>query len=81
MFDETFVKSLAKAVAAEIVDMGRVAPRLLSLDQAAAYLGMTPDALRYKATMGQVPAVRADKKWRFDKPDLDQWIQEHKRVA
>jgi hypothetical protein len=40
-------------------------PRLVNLDQAAAYLGMTTDAVRSKALMGQMPAVKIDKKWRF----------------
>lgn len=81
MFDQSFVEMLAKAVAAEIARVGTVAPRLLSLDQAATYLGMTKAALKYKALDGQVPCVRADKKYRFDKQDLDAWITEHKQAA
>ena len=81
MFDKAFVESLARAVVQEMAKSGAVAPRLLSLDQAATYLGMTKAALKYKALDGQIPSVRADKKYRFDKQDLDAWIQDHKQVA
>jgi excisionase family DNA binding protein len=81
MFEEGFIRSLAKAVASEVAQQRLVAPRLFSLDQAAMYLGMTKAALKYKALDGQIPAVRIDKKWRFDREDLDRIIQGSKQVA
>jgi excisionase family DNA binding protein len=45
---------------------------------AATYLGMTKDALKYKALDGQLPSVRIDKKYRFDREDLDRYIEDHK---
>ena len=72
---------LADAICRKLEDRGRIVPRLLSLEQAAAYLGLTEPALRFKATTKQVPAVHVDKKWRFDREDLDRWIEEHKEVA
>jgi excisionase family DNA binding protein len=81
MFEEGFIKDLAKAVASEVLQKRIVAPRLLSLEQAAAYLGMTKAALKYKALDGKVPAVKIDKKWRFDREDLDRIIQNSKQVA
>lgn len=81
MFDKSFVEALAKAVAQEVAKVGVVAPRLMNLDQAATYLGMTKAALKYKAIDGQIPCVRADKKYRFDKQDLDSWIADNKQAA
>lgn len=80
MFEQGFIDKLAEAVAAKVIGLGVVPPRLMSIDQAAGYLGMSVDALRYKATTGKIPSVRADKKWRFDKQDLDRWIEENKQV-
>jgi len=58
-----------------------LAPRLLSLKQAATYLGLTPDALKAKVHMGRIPTVDLDNKLRFDKLDLDRMIDENKKIA
>lgn len=76
------IEALADALSRRMLQNGNVErPRLLNLDQAAIYLGMTPDAVKSKAIQGQVPAVKVDKKWRFDRIDLDRWIEDHKRIA
>lgn len=76
------IEALAEALSRKILANGMVErPRLLNLDQAAAYLGMTTDAVKSKALMGQMPAVKVDKRWRFDRFDLDRWIEEHKQIA
>jgi len=51
------------------------------LNQAATYLGLTPDALKAKVHMGRIPTVDLDTKLRFDKFDLDRIIEENKKVA
>jgi excisionase family DNA binding protein len=82
MNDLININALADALSRKIFESGNVErPRLLNLDQAAVYLGMTTDAVKSKALMGQMPAVRVDKKWRFDRIDLDRWIEDHKRIA
>jgi excisionase family DNA binding protein len=75
------VRGLTKAVLDELRSSGIVTPRLMSLKQAATYLGMTEDALRFKASTGKIPVVAIDSRMRFDKEDLDQMIREHKRGA
>jgi excisionase family DNA binding protein len=76
------IEALADALSRRMLQNGNVErPRLLNLDQAAIYLGMTPEAVKSKAIQGQVPAVKVDKKWRFDRIDLDRWIEDHKRIA
>jgi excisionase family DNA binding protein len=76
------INALADALSRRILESGNIErPRLLNLDQAAVYLGMTTDAVKSKALMGQMPAVKVDKKWRLDRIDLDRWIEDHKRTA
>ncbi len=78
---EINTETIAEAVVARLVESGVLVPRLLTLEQAATYLGMTKDALKAKVHMGKIPTVALDGKLRFDKLDLDRIIQEHKRVA
>jgi len=74
--------NIADAVADRLRDIGRIiAPRLLTLDQAATYLGLTKDALKAKVHMGRIPTVDLDKKLRFDRQDLDRVIEQNKRNA
>jgi excisionase family DNA binding protein len=71
--------TIADAVAHRLRDNGILAPRLLTLDQAATYLGLTKDALKAKVHMGRIPTVDLDKKLRFDRRDLDRIIEQNKR--
>lgn len=71
--------TIADAVALRLRDNGVLVPRLLALEQAATYLGLTKDALKAKVHMGRVPTVELDKKLRFDKQDLDRMIELSKR--
>jgi excisionase family DNA binding protein len=73
--------NIADAVANRLRDNGIVAPRLLTLEQAATYLGLTKDALKAKVHMGRIPTVDLDKKLRFDRQDLDRIIEQNKRSA
>jgi excisionase family DNA binding protein len=73
--------TIAEAVVTRLTDCGVLVPRLLTLDQAATYLGLTKDALKAKVHIGRVPTVDIDKKLRFDRQDLDRIIEASKRVA
>jgi len=75
------VTALAKALAAHLQSSLREvvsAKRLMNVDEAAEYCGLTRDSFRKKVVRDRVPKVRLDKCWRFDKADLDVWIDEHK---
>ena len=77
---EINTNNIADAVAERLRDNGTIiAPRLLTLDQAATYLGLTKDALKAKVHMGRIPTVDLDKKLRFDRQDLDRIIDQSKR--
>ncbi len=73
--------NIAEAVVLRLRDLAVLPPRLLTLAQAATYLGLTPDALKAKVHMGRVPTVEIDSKLRFDRQDLDRMIDQNKRVA
>ena len=57
---------------------GRLYPRLLTIDQAALYVGRTREATQHLAASGKIPTVRTDRRVFIDRLDLDRWIEEHK---
>jgi excisionase family DNA binding protein len=61
--------------------VGAVRPRLLTIDQAAVYIGRTKDAVQHMVSSGKVPTIRADRRVFIDVEDLDRWIREHKQAG
>ena len=57
----------------------KIEPRLLTFKQAQTYLGLGRSTL-YKLTNGGIiPALKVtERKWSYDKQDLDQWIEKQK---
>lgn len=53
-------------------------PRLLSVKEAAIYIGRTPKALCHMIGKGAVPVVREGSRVHLDRADLDQWIEMRK---
>jgi excisionase family DNA binding protein len=53
-------------------------PRLLTVDQAAVYLGRTKDAIQHMIAEGKLPTVRSDRRVFLDLHDLDRWIESNK---
>jgi hypothetical protein len=70
---DSLIAAIADAVALRLERMAGTSKRLLDVEQAAEYLGMSVIALRHKAGR-EVPVVRIDNKLRFDKRDLDRYI-------
>lgn len=69
---------LASAVANKIKFDRPVSKRVFSLEEAAEYCGLTRDSFKKKVVRDRIRKVRLDKCWRFDKADLDAWIDTHK---
>ena len=46
-------------------------------EQAAAYLGCTPNTLRVWVSQGKVPSVRLGRLRRYRKKDLDDFLEQH----
>jgi excisionase family DNA binding protein len=73
--------AFASAVADHLKDSLKNAPigrRVYNLDEAAEYCGLTRDSFKKKVIRDRLRRVRLDKCWRFDKSDLDAWIESHK---
>ena len=73
--------AFANALAEQLKDSvgnGAAAKRVFNLDEAAEYCGLTRDSFKKKVVRDQLRKVRLDKCWRFDKADLDAWIDSHK---
>lgn len=82
------IQSIAEAVALRLAEMnggGRAAgglkPRLLSVEQGAAYLGRTKESLQHMIASGKIPTVRSDRRVFLDVRDLDRWIDENKQAG
>jgi len=68
--------ALADAVADRVLARLHQAdqPRLLTVNEAAAYLGRSPGALRHLIAQGMIPAVREGSRVHLDRADLDSWL-------
>ena len=55
-----------------------VKPRLLTMEQAAVYLGRTREAVEHMIAAAKLPVVRADRRVFLDVRDLDRWIDANK---
>ena len=55
-----------------------VAGPLLSVDEAAAYLGVQPGTLRNWLSARRLPYVKVGRLTKLSQPDLDEFIAEHR---
>ena len=74
---------LARRVAVAVSDeLGRAGSlrmqRLLTVEQAAKYLGRSKGSVQHMVASGVVPTVRSDRRVFLDVVDLDAWIERHK---
>ena len=53
-------------------------PRLLTIEQGAAYLGCALEIVQHLVSAGKVPTVRSDRRVFLDRQDLDKWIDDDK---
>jgi excisionase family DNA binding protein len=54
------------------------APRLLTVEQAATYMGRTKASVQHMVPDGALPWVRSDRRVFLDRQDLDRWIEQNK---
>ena len=52
--------------------------RLLTTEQAAEYIGRSPQAVRHLIFQRDIPVVRKGRSVRIDRKDLDVWIENNK---
>jgi hypothetical protein len=81
VFDKEFIAELAKAIAVEVAKImdstPKVAPRYLSLEQAAVYLDTTKDGVRGMARAKLFPIKKAGTRTFIDIHDIDAAMQEN----
>jgi hypothetical protein len=75
---DLLIEAIANAVAQKLGRMTGAQQRLMALEEAAMYLGMSIHALRHKAGT-EIPRVCTDSKLRFDRLDLDRYIDQAPR--
>ena len=85
MFDSKFVAELAAQLAVRIVPQihqangsPKVWPRLMTVGEAAPYIGRTEAAVRQLIHKGELIVVRRGRRVHLDRADLDLWIQANK---
>jgi excisionase family DNA binding protein len=85
MFDERFVEALATELAARIVPQiengsrsARTTVRLLTVKEAAAYIGRTEQAVQHLIHRRELIVVRRGRRVHVDRGDLDRWIEANK---
>ncbi|MGD0798631.1 MAG: helix-turn-helix domain-containing protein [Acidobacteriaceae bacterium] len=88
MTDDPAMLMLVKAVAAEVVtqlkvEIGRlsgpdVRPALLTVKQAAVYLGRSEQSVQHLILQKALPVVRIGRRVHLDCRDLDAWIERNK---
>jgi excisionase family DNA binding protein len=84
--DQFEIDAIADAVARKLVVHGNGAPaahtpRLLSVEQAADYIGRTKASVQHMVASGMLPSVRADRRVFLDRRDLDAWIEQNKTAV
>ena len=79
---DRLLELLAEKLASRLAPDGiGLCPRLLTIDQAAVYVGRSREATQHLVASGKLPTVRTDRRVFIDRQDLDRWIEEHKERA
>jgi excisionase family DNA binding protein len=77
---EAMADLIADKVAKKIADNDTtpVRPRLLTVDQAATFLGRTREAVQHMVSAGKIAVVKSDRRVFLDVRDLEAWIDANK---
>lgn len=83
---DTFMDAISELVAGKVAerligsgrDGGKIRKRLLTVEDAAVYLGRTKEAVQHLIAAGKLPTVKSDRRVFLDIQDLDKWIEQSK---
>ena len=78
---DLFFEAMAAKIVDRLQDIRTIGKRVLTLEQAAEYMGLTGEALRQKVLAREIPTVGLDRRLRFDIRELDALIDSKKRWA
>jgi excisionase family DNA binding protein len=79
-YDEKVIAEVAARIAERIIlkiregNNGKVSPRLMTVAQAAEFLGRTESSVRHLIDRGEIPVVRHRRSVRLDQDALNRWI-------
>jgi excisionase family DNA binding protein len=78
---ESMADLIADRVAKKLASSGRtpVQPRLLTVEQAATFLGRTKEAIQHMVSAGKIAIVKSDRRVFLDVRDIDAWIEANKQ--
>ncbi|HXP87703.1 MAG TPA: helix-turn-helix domain-containing protein [Bryobacteraceae bacterium] len=65
------------ATTQEMRSNGTVSKRLLTVEEAAAYLGLKVDTVYKKARLRELPCVKVGRALRFDVIALERYVEQH----
>jgi len=60
-------------------DEGKDSDRLMTLPEVADYLQIAERTVYQWAQSGKIPSFKIGNVWRFQRADIDEWIEERKR--
>lgn len=78
---DALIEAIAEAVARKLDRIAGMNQRLMTVEGIAEYLGMTENAVREKVAAHELPCVRIDGKLRFDRREIDRWIDRAPRTG
>jgi Helix-turn-helix domain len=61
--------------------MTSVLPNILTLEETAAYLRLSPETVAQRVLQGDIPGQYIDNTWHFLKPEIDRWQRTHDKRA
>jgi excisionase family DNA binding protein len=85
--DEILVTKLAEAISMQVVKQlaariaelpTKPAPALMTVKDAAVYLGRSQQSIQHLIADGQLPVVRVGRRVHLHRADLDRWIEKNK---
>jgi excisionase family DNA binding protein len=77
-FSDLLAVKVAERLAGSGREGGKILKRLLTVEEAAIYLGRTKEAVQHLVAAGKLPTVKSDRRVFLDIRDLDQWIDQSK---
>jgi excisionase family DNA binding protein len=78
-FTQQITDALQRDLQTQRPALSRLEPRLLTAEQAGAYIGRSEQAVRHLIFQRDIPTVRNGRCVRIDRKDLDKWIENNKR--
>ena len=74
-FSDLIAAKLSRRLSESGREGGKMRKRLLTVEEAAVYLGRSKEAVQHMVASGKLPTVKSDRRVFLDLRDLDAWIE------